>query len=388
MNRPTYNTLSMAMLLAIAPLAQAQDTLSTQVTLPATKIALAAPAITPPTTNTSIATTMPAATPAVAAQASVSTKAPSVGAAVNAALASTTTPAKPMAAPSTMSPAATAQLTTTKTAAVATTVSAAGTPLTATASVAANTVLSPATDTLTADPSATDTTTATEVAVAPVVEPVLIALHATTAQIKAANLKIKKKSEKIALPKTNADATLDVTDIDQRIQALAVNAEHYPTNFNDKRERRAAEADIKDLTQTIDQYAVSPSASPEILLRAVKINQMSRNMDVGTESALKAGVYMRRLIVLTPPDPEANYWYGVMLSEGGGVKEGIPYLNKAATKGFDHAYLSLAHAYLMLNKRPEAISALESYKNAAPDQQASTTVLLEDVRAGSKSSIW
>jgi predicted Zn-dependent protease len=181
---------------------------------------------------------------------------------------------------------------------------------------------------------------------------------------------------------------LDVTQIDQRISALESKAQHYPPNYNDKRERHSAEADVKDLVNTIDQYAVAPNASAEVLMRAVKVNQMARNMDVGTESALKAGVYMRRLIALQPTNPEANYWYGIMLSEGGGVKEGIPYLNKAAKNGFKAAYLSLAHAYLMLTKKTEAISALESYRTAVPENKDRTETLLEGVRSGSKTGIW
>jgi hypothetical protein len=201
----------------------------------------------------------------------------------------------------------------------------------------------------------------------------------------------KGKSKKKPTPETSASTspeTLDVSQIDQRISSLETKAQHYPPSYSDKRERRSAEADIKELVNTMDQYAVSPKASAEVLLRAVKVNQMARNMDVGAESALKAGVYMRRLIALQPTNPEANYWYGIMLSEGGGVKEGIPYLNKAAKNGFKVAYLSLAHAYLMLTKKTEAISALESYRTAVPEHKDQTETLLEGVRSGSKTGIW
>jgi len=211
----------------------------------------------------------------------------------------------------------------------------------------------------------------------------LIPLHAPAT----AKGKSKKKPTTEASTTTSTD-TLDVSQIDQRIATLETKAQHYPPSYTDKRERRNAEADVKDLVSTMDQYAVSPKASAEVLLRAVKVNQMARNMDVGTESALKAGVYMRRLIALQPTNPEANYWYGIMLSEGGGVKEGIPYLNKAAKNGFKAAYLSLAHAYLMLTKKTEAISALESYRTAVPEHKDHTETLLEGVRSGSKTGIW
>jgi TPR repeat protein len=214
----------------------------------------------------------------------------------------------------------------------------------------------------------------------------LIPLHMSAQALKGSASK--KGTPKAEAAQSGNTDTLDVTVLDQRIATLAEKAQHYPPQYADKRERRSAEVEIKDLVQTFDPYAVTPSASAEILLRAVKVNQMARNMDVGTESALKAGVYMRRLIALQPANPEANYWYGIMLSEGGGVKEGIPYLNKAAKNGFKAAYLSLAHAYLMLTKKTEAVSALESYRVAVPEQQAQTETLLEAVRSGSKTGIW
>lgn len=236
-----------------------------------------------------------------------------------------------------------------------------------------------------ADSAAVLNTATPDSAAAPAVDnaAVLIPLHNSLKTVK-----VKKGAPKAAAAQTGNTDTLDVTLIDQRIAALAEKAQHYPPQYADKRERRAAEADIKDLVQIIDAYAVVPSASAEVLLRAVKVNQMARNMDVGTESALKAGVYMRRLIALQPSNPEANYWYGIMLSEGGGVKEGIPYLNKAAKNGLKAAYLSLAHAYLMLTKKAEAVSALESYRVAVPEQKENTETLLEAVRSGSKTSIW
>lgn len=182
--------------------------------------------------------------------------------------------------------------------------------------------------------------------------------------------------------------TLDVTDIDQKLGILEEKAKHYPTRYTDKAERRGAESRIKALVKKLDEYAAHPDASFEVLMRAMKANQMARNLDVGTESALKAGVYMRRAIALKPADMEANFWYGCMLAEGGGMKEGIPYLNKAAQAGSHKAYVALARAYLSLDKRDLALKSLENFKKVNTSDGTLAQSLIEEVRAGKTDVPW
>jgi len=185
---------------------------------------------------------------------------------------------------------------------------------------------------------------------------------------------------------TTADH-LNVGELDELIQYLVERAGNYPPRFTDRRERHQAETETKQMIDALDKLVVQPNASFDLLIRAVQLNQVARNLDIGAQSAVKAGVYMRRAIALNPEHPAANYWYGTMLTEGGGFKEGIPYLNRAAQAGYKKAYLALAQAYLHIDQRPNALSALESYSIAVPEQQAATSTLIEQVRAG-KSSVW
>lgn len=182
--------------------------------------------------------------------------------------------------------------------------------------------------------------------------------------------------------------TLDVTEIDAKIAALEEKARHYPTRYEDKTERRSAENRVKALVKKLDEYAANPDASFEVLMRAMKVNQMARNLDVGAESALKAGAYMRRAIALKATDMEANFWYGCMLAEGGGMKEGIPYLNKAALAGSQKAYVALARAYLSLNKRDLALKSLENFKKVNAAEGTLAQSLIDDVRAGKSDVPW
>ena len=180
---------------------------------------------------------------------------------------------------------------------------------------------------------------------------------------------------------------INVGELDDLIAYLVDKAGNYPPRFADQRERRQAVSETKQMIEALDQLVVQPNASFELLMRAVQLNQVARNLDIGGQSAVKAGVYMRRAIALNPEDPAANYWYGTMLTEGGGFKEGIPYLNRAAQTGYKKAYLALAQAYLHIDQRPNALSALESYRIAEPEQQAMATRLIEQIQAG-KSNIW
>ncbi|MEC7118751.1 MAG: hypothetical protein VXW65_02460 [Pseudomonadota bacterium] len=254
------------------------------------------------------------------------------------------------------------------------------------------TVTAPVTPTIT--PALVAATTATVE-----IPPVMVPKYASVAELQAAQARQKqprKRNSRNTTSTPSADASLspdqqaeqiDVGTIDDVLIYLIDKAGNYPPRFADLREKNLAASDVKAIINQLDPLAVHPNASFDVLMRAVKINQIARNMDLGAQSAIKAGVYMRRAIALNPDNALANYWYGTMLSEGGGIKEGIPYLNRAAQAGHKKAYLALAQAYLHINQRPNALSALESYHTAEPEQQAWTASLIEQVRAG-KSLIW
>lgn len=190
-------------------------------------------------------------------------------------------------------------------------------------------------------------------------------------------------------PSNSADPSsmIDVGELDALIAYLVETAGNYPPRFADRRERSLAEAETRQMIAALDPLVVQPNASFDLLIRAVKLNQVARNLDIGMQSAVKAGVYMRRAIALRPNDPMASYWFGTMLTEGGGIKEGIPHLNRAAQAGYKKAYLVLAQAYLHLEQRELALKALQRYDEADPTQQAWTANVTARVRNG-KSLIW
>ncbi|ALF60458.1 hypothetical protein [Psychrobacter urativorans] len=160
---------------------------------------------------------------------------------------------------------------------------------------------------------------------------------------------------------------LDVSLLDDFIKEVSPNARHYPPNFPTRTQRHNAREKIKVLTDWIDPYARAPEASYDILLRAAKLNGMGRNLDLGTEYTVRGGQYIDRAIKNNPNSAEANFIFGMMLSEGGGFKEGQKYLDRAVALGYTEAEQSLAQSDLLSDRRSQALDRLRRLEKQVPD---------------------
>jgi hypothetical protein len=240
-------------------------------------------------------------------------------------------------------------------------------------------------------------TTSASVATAPVVTiPATGVPHVVSAESQMSPQQVSELPRNILLPPATNIITddplavqikaIDRSDINARITLLAKYARHYPPHFETKRARRAAELEAVDLANTTNSAANGSKPTFEELLQAVKANCLAHNLDVGNDTATNANNFIRSALKLKPNDGEANFLYGVLLSESGGMKEGLPYLNKSAKAGFNESYLSLANAYLSLNQKPKALAALTSYKKVAPDDPHYNDMV--DAIKTNKSSIW
>jgi hypothetical protein len=171
----------------------------------------------------------------------------------------------------------------------------------------------------------------------------------------------------VLIPRTTDNSTqLDVSVLDDFITYATPMARHYPPVFSSRTERYNATERLKSLTAWIESYAQNPNASYEVLLRAAKLNAMGRNLDLGSDYAVRAGNYIARAIKLNDT-AEANFLYGAMLAEGGGFKEGAKYLEKAEKMGYLEATQSLAQADLLDDKKDRAIQRLTEFKAKNPD---------------------
>ena len=160
---------------------------------------------------------------------------------------------------------------------------------------------------------------------------------------------------------------LDVSLLDDFIQEASPNARHYPPNFPNRTQRYNVREKIKVLAEWIEPYALSPNASYDVLLRAAKLNGMGRNLDLGSDYTIRGGRYIDRAIKLQPNSGEANFLYGMMLSEGGGFKEGKKYLDKAVSVGYIEAEQSLAQSELLSDRRDNALERLRRLAGSNPD---------------------
>ena len=168
--------------------------------------------------------------------------------------------------------------------------------------------------------------------------------------------------------KRNSDVEkLDVSLLDDFIKDTSPHARHYPPNFPNRTQRHTAREKIKVLTDWIDPYARASDASYDILLRAAKLNGMGRNLDLGSEYTVRGGKYIDRALKINPNSAEANFIYGMMLSEGGGFKEGQKYLDRAVALGYLEAEQSLAQSDLLSDRRSQALERLRRLEKQHPE---------------------
>ena len=173
----------------------------------------------------------------------------------------------------------------------------------------------------------------------------------------------------VLIPQQNGNNNdqLDVSLLDDFIEDVSPNARHYPPNFPNRSQRHYTREKIKVLAEWIQPYAESPNASYDVLIRAAKLNGMGRNLDLGSDYTIRGGKYVDRAIKLKPDSGEANFLYGMMLSEGGGFKEGQKYLDRAVSLGYTEAEQSLAQSDLLSDRRDNALERLRRLEQKNPN---------------------
>lgn len=160
---------------------------------------------------------------------------------------------------------------------------------------------------------------------------------------------------------------LDVTLIDDFIEQASPHARHYPPSFANRTQRYRMGNQAESFAQFLQPYATKSNASFDLLMRVAKINGMGRNMDLGSDYTVRASNALTKALKLKPNDAEANYLYGMILSESGAYKDGKKYLEKAAAQGYIEAEQSMAQAELLNDRRSEALRRLRNLQQRHPD---------------------
>lgn len=181
---------------------------------------------------------------------------------------------------------------------------------------------------------------------------------------------------------------IDVTEIDDFLQLVEGKARHYPPRFTERQERKGFEAKLRELTQQLDTLASRDNASFDVLIRAFKASVMARNLDLGSVYTTKSLTYAQRILKINKEDAEANFWFGFGLSEGGGQREAIPYLDKAMKAGVQEAYLSAANNYIAMEQKKNAIQTLKNYKVKYPQEAEVADRLIAEIEKQGRWNVW
>lgn len=181
---------------------------------------------------------------------------------------------------------------------------------------------------------------------------------------------------------------IDITEIDDFLQLVEGKARHYPPRFSERQERRGFEAKLKEVTQQLDTLAANENASFDILMRAFKASVMARNLDLGSVYTTRSLNYAQRILKINQEDAEANFWFGFGLSEGGGHREAIPYLDKAMKAGVQEAYLSAANNYIAMEQKKNAIQTLKNYKIKYPQEAEVADRLIAEIENQGRWNVW
>ncbi|WP_168525433.1 ABUW_2363 family tetratricopeptide repeat lipoprotein [Acinetobacter sp. A3] len=181
---------------------------------------------------------------------------------------------------------------------------------------------------------------------------------------------------------------IDITEIDDFLQLVEGKARHYPPRFSERQERRGFEAKLKEVTAQLDTLAANENASFDILMRAFKASVMARNLDLGSIYTTRSLSYAQRILKINQEDAEANFWFGFGLSEGGGHREAISYLDKAMKAGVQEAYLSAANNYIALEQKKNAVQTLKNYKIKYPQEAEVADRLIAEIEKQGRWNVW
>jgi hypothetical protein len=199
---------------------------------------------------------------------------------------------------------------------------------------------------------------------------------------------VNNKSRALKYATSVGNNELDVTEIDALLHTIEGQARHYPPRYTNRQERRGLERKLKQTSTQLDGLAANDNASFDVLIRAFKASVLGRNLDLGSAYTTKSMNYAQRLLKMDKNDPETNFWFGFGLSEGGGQKEAIPYLDKAMKGGIQEAYLVSVNNYLALEQKKSAVQMLNNYKIKYPQEAQIADRLIKEIQTQNRWNVW
>lgn len=167
---------------------------------------------------------------------------------------------------------------------------------------------------------------------------------------------------------------LDMRYLDRMLGDLSRHAGHYPPHFESPEQKQRAIQDLNALSGMLGMLLKEGKPNPQILFRSAIANRMGHNLDI-LGAAEKAEQQFQALLQAEPDNRQGNYQFGVFLAETGRPERSSPYLEKALALGVEEAHYSLAMIYLGMGNKEAAISRLEAYLKARPNDRSAQTLI-------------
>jgi tetratricopeptide (TPR) repeat protein len=165
-----------------------------------------------------------------------------------------------------------------------------------------------------------------------------------------------------------AAAEISFAQVENFLNKLTPHALQYPTTFDSKSQH---DQYLKKLTVILSQMdAALPNLQNDknFLFQYSLANSMGHNLDIEGCAEKSISGYSR-LLVLSPNDRRANYYFGSFLSTTTLYEESTPFLLKAIELGEQDAHYTLAFIYIKEGKQKEALSEFKAYLKVKPDNQ-------------------
>ncbi len=163
--------------------------------------------------------------------------------------------------------------------------------------------------------------------------------------------------------------SVDMEIISYYIERISVYAKQYPPRFKSKDEQDEVVGKLKQLLELLEIIGENQQNNPDFLAKAAFANSMGHNVDL-KGSAKVVGDYYKKLIILKPESPVANYHYGMFLSGTNKYHfESIPYLEKALRLGQEEAKYTIGLLYFQQGQKDIGLSMLKKYSLDNPSNE-------------------
>lgn len=137
--------------------------------------------------------------------------------------------------------------------------------------------------------------------------------------------------------------------------------------FDSLEDQKRALRDTQVLMKLLNNYIrTMPNPNYQILGRTALVNHMAYSMGVSDARATAEKQY-EHMLSLKPNDPDAHFYYGILLLNTCQIDKSIEHLSASVKTGNNRASILLATAYVISGKNKKALNTLDTQLKKAPN---------------------